>query len=97
MVAGSFLIVSIISTGVDNSICIRGNELEVKIETPIDKEKEEEIQSILDAICTEERDQLDNNRFLIEEENEKIRAEKALLDQKRFPGIGRRLDGKNIN
>jgi hypothetical protein len=102
-VAGETLVVSIIDVGSEGPICIRGVELEVEIETPLDKEAEE----LEAAIAATEEERLSrerahveaveaaeaHNRFLKEEAERKAKE----LDAKRFPGIGRRLDGKNTS
>lgn len=106
-VAGETLVVSIIDVGSEGPICIRGVELEVEIETPLDKEAEElealeaAIASAAAAAAVEEEARLveaaeaaaAHNRFLKEECDRKARE----LDAKRFPGVGRRLDGKNTS
>ena len=79
MVAGELLFVSIIETGSENPICIRGVELEVKIETPLDKEEEEAHTSITTSKDTDYAEML---------------IPPPVIDN-RFPGRGYRLDGKN--
>lgn len=99
-VAGETLVVSIIDVGSEGPICIRGVELEVEIETPLDKEAEEAAIASA-AAADEEQARLAkaaeaaaaHNRFLKEECDRKARE----LDTKRFPGVGRRLDGKNTS
>jgi hypothetical protein len=99
-VAGETLVVSIIDVGSDGPICIRGVELEVEIETPLDKEAEEiaaaemEMERQREDALAEAAAAIDaHNRFLKEENDRKARE----LDAKRFPGVGRRLDGKNTS
>jgi len=99
-VAGETLVVSIIDVGSEGPICIRGVELEVEIETPLDKETEE-MEAIAAAVeAAEKRAHMEateaveaHNRFIQEEAARKAKE----LDAKRFPGVGRRLDGKNIS
>jgi hypothetical protein len=97
-VGGETLVVSIIDVGSEEPICIRGVELEVMIETPLDKEAEElaaaemEMERQRTAALAEATAAIDaHNRFLKEESDRKAKE----LDAKRFPGVGRRLDGKN--
>jgi len=91
-VAGELLIVSIIDTGATGPVCIRGNELEVKIETPLDKELEERDEEERLQIAVAEAASAAANALLEEE-----RQLKAEADRKRFPGRGQRLDGKNVD
>ena len=107
MVAGELLIVSIIDVGSVGPICIRGLELEVKIETPLDKEAEERGAEAAAAIAEETAEAMAEavralakaeevaaaNKFIHDEAARKA----AEIDKKRFPGLGRRLDGKNSN
>ena len=102
-VAGETLVVSIIDVGAVGPICIRGVELEVEIQTPLDKEREElEAAALAEEMA--EKEELrrieemaasaeSHNRFIQEEAARKAKE----LDAKRFPGVGRRLDGKNTS
>jgi hypothetical protein len=96
LVDGVQLVVSIIDVGNEGPICIRGIELEVKIETPLDKQAEQEQEELAEMEALEAKAQEESNRFLQEELDEKAKL-LAERDKKRFPGVGRRLDGKNIN
>jgi len=99
-VAGETLVVSILDVGTEGPICIRGVELEVEIETPLDKEMEELMAAEKAEMEMARRKEMEiaaaveeHNRFLKEEADRKAKE----LDAKRFPGVGRRLDGKNIS
>ena len=87
MVSGEVIIVSIIETGSKEPVCIRGIELEVKIETPLDKEAEE-------ALAAEEEALAASAAAAAERA---LAAAAAKPPDNRFPGRGYRLDGKNID
>jgi hypothetical protein len=84
MVAGELLTVSIIETGSETPVCIRGIELEVKIETPLDREAEEaSAEAEAAAAKVEQRQEDFANMFDV-----------PIVADNRFPGRGYRLDGK---
>ena len=99
LVAGQVVVVSILETHSSAPICIRGVELEVKIETPLDKEAEEAAavaEAAAKAEAAEAEARASSNTF---DDGPTNICDDFLIpivsSSSKFPGRGYRLDGKN--
>ena len=103
-VAGSRLIVSIVDTGFEGPICIRGVELEVEIQTPLDSESESELNEMVSQPVNFSQmisEPVNFSQMISEPVNfSQMISEPVDFSQmisapvpvdKRFPGVGRRL------
>jgi len=97
LVAGEIVIVSILDTDSLTPICIRGVELEVKIETPFDKEAQAAAQAEAQALALAEAEAeaVSEYRNTFDDFDEGVVS--AAPSNSKFPGRGYRLDGKNSN
>lgn len=95
MVSGQVVIVSILETHSNEPICIRGVELEVKIETPLDKEAEAAVAEAAQAEAAQAEATSKAEAAYNSFNHDDLIPPPVTTDK--FPGRGYRLDGKNNN
>jgi len=89
-VGGANLIVSIVDTGMEGPVCIRGVELEVEIQTPLDAPEPPAFEPAAPAPEPPAVEPVALNEQMLPGSFNSLWVPAAPVD-KRFPGVGRRL------